>query len=188
MVCCGSSVYCRLALFSGNSVRWLSKIATPTPAALPAWLVNASRELLVVSASPVKVNETAEAALPQFSSPMVNATGWEALPAAVVPLEGEHDRLVAVGDAPAGGFLDELGEGKDGGDQGVVEQEGIAGPDRADAFFRESVDQGEALVVAAREEGDGKAVEMGNGLLEFLDEVGRAGNGRGAVFILLEFG
>ncbi|STW66282.1 Uncharacterised protein [Klebsiella michiganensis] len=83
LVCCGSSVYCLLALFSGTSVRWLSKIATPTPAALPAWLVNASRALLVVSASPVKVNETADAALPQFSSPMVNAIGWEALPAAV---------------------------------------------------------------------------------------------------------
>ena len=96
-------------------------------------------------------------------------------------------REMAAGEGVAG-MLDEFGERQDGGDQGVVEQQGIAGPDRADAFFRQGVDQGEALVVAAREEGDGKAVEIGDGLVQFFDEIGRAGEGRGAFLVLLAFG
>ena len=75
-------------------------------------------------------------------------------------------------------MLDELGEGQDGGDQGVVEKFGVAGPDRPDALFAERAQHGQSVGVAPGEEGDGKPIEAGNLAPELLHEFGRAPDGR----------
>ena len=89
---------------------------------------------------------------------------------------------MAPGEFVAGMFR-ELGVGENGRDERVVEQRGIAGPDGADAAFRQGVEQGQAVGVAAREERDGTPVEIGDVLPEFGDEVGGAGDGRRAFFV-----
>ena len=47
---------------------------------------------------------------------------------------------VAAGEGVAG-VLDELGQGQDGRDQGVVEQRRVAGPDSTNVFFSERIQQ-----------------------------------------------
>ena len=100
-----------------------------------------------------------------------------------LPGQGRH-LDVAAGQGIAG-MLDELGQREDGWEERVVEERGVAGPDGADALLRQGIEQGESLVVAARENGDRAPVEIGNALLEFCHEVGGAGNGSGAFCVFL---